>query len=253
VRARRLRRVRRPSRTRSSCRRLYSLMFRRPCWPARLRDRRGRPPRRGDDDAFRDDMKEAVQKHGRDEFPPGPLGRARAETCTYYVATGISPTTTVRARLQDLLVKLDQEASAGGKTRVYYLAVPPECVSGDRRGDRETAERERLDASDRREAVRPRSSRRAPPSLNTIAARATSRRTRSSGSTTTLGKETVQNMNALRFANGIFEPIWNRQFHRPRADHCRRVDRHRRPRGLLRALRRDSRHLPEPTCCSCSR
>jgi len=27
-----------------------------------------------------------------------------------------------------------------------------------------------------------------------------------------LGKETVQNMLALRFANGIFEPIWNRQF-----------------------------------------
>src|SRR5256884_1033994 len=27
-----------------------------------------------------------------------------------------------------------------------------------------------------------------------------------------LGKETVQNMMALRFANGIFEPIWNRQF-----------------------------------------
>jgi glucose-6-phosphate 1-dehydrogenase len=27
-----------------------------------------------------------------------------------------------------------------------------------------------------------------------------------------LGKETVQNVLALRFANGIFEPIWNRQF-----------------------------------------
>jgi glucose-6-phosphate 1-dehydrogenase len=27
-----------------------------------------------------------------------------------------------------------------------------------------------------------------------------------------LGKETVQNMLVLRFANGIFEPIWNRQF-----------------------------------------
>jgi glucose-6-phosphate 1-dehydrogenase len=27
-----------------------------------------------------------------------------------------------------------------------------------------------------------------------------------------LGKETVQNLLALRFANGIFEPIWNRQF-----------------------------------------
>src|SRR5207248_6072566 len=27
-----------------------------------------------------------------------------------------------------------------------------------------------------------------------------------------LGKETVQNLLALRFANGIFEPIWSRQF-----------------------------------------
>jgi glucose-6-phosphate 1-dehydrogenase len=27
-----------------------------------------------------------------------------------------------------------------------------------------------------------------------------------------LGKETVQNVMALRFANGIFEPVWNRQF-----------------------------------------
>ena len=27
-----------------------------------------------------------------------------------------------------------------------------------------------------------------------------------------LGKETVQNMLAFRFANGMFEPIWNRNF-----------------------------------------
>jgi len=27
-----------------------------------------------------------------------------------------------------------------------------------------------------------------------------------------LGKETVQNMLVFRFGNGIFEPIWNRQF-----------------------------------------
>ncbi len=27
-----------------------------------------------------------------------------------------------------------------------------------------------------------------------------------------LGKETVQNLMVFRFANGIFEPIWNRQY-----------------------------------------
>jgi glucose-6-phosphate 1-dehydrogenase len=34
-----------------------------------------------------------------------------------------------------------------------------------------------------------------------------------------LGKETVQNLLVFRFANGIFEPVWNRNLHRPRADH----------------------------------
>ena len=34
-----------------------------------------------------------------------------------------------------------------------------------------------------------------------------------------LGKETVQNIMALRFSNGIFEPLWNRFLHRARADH----------------------------------
>ena len=35
---------------------------------------------------------------------------------------------------------------------------------------------------------------------------------RSSGSTTTSGKETVQNLMALRFANALFEPVWNRNY-----------------------------------------
>ena len=61
-----------------------------------------------------------------------------------------------------------------------------------------------------------------------------------------LGKETVQNMLALRFANGIFEPIWNRQF----IDHVQITVAeslgHRGARRVLRAGRGDSRHLPEP-------
>ena len=34
-----------------------------------------------------------------------------------------------------------------------------------------------------------------------------------------LGKETVQNLMALRFANALFEPLWNAAQHRPCADH----------------------------------
>ena len=68
-----------------------------------------------------------------------------------------------------------------------------------------------------------------------------------------LGKETVQNMLALRFANGIFEPIWNRQF----IDHVQitvaeSIGIEGRA-GVLRAGRRDPRHLPEPPAPAASR
>ena len=61
-----------------------------------------------------------------------------------------------------------------------------------------------------------------------------------------LGKETVQNIMAFRFANGIFEPIWNRRY----VDHVQitvaetvGVEDARR---LLRERRRAARHGPEP-------
>ena len=61
-----------------------------------------------------------------------------------------------------------------------------------------------------------------------------------------LGKETVQNLLALRFANGIFEPLWNRKY----IDHVQitvaESGRRGGPRRLLRDGRRAARHDPEP-------
>ena len=61
-----------------------------------------------------------------------------------------------------------------------------------------------------------------------------------------LGKETVQNIMAFRFANGIFEPVWNRRY----IDHVQisvaetvGVER---PRKLFRSCRNAARHGAEP-------
>ncbi len=61
-----------------------------------------------------------------------------------------------------------------------------------------------------------------------------------------LGKETVQNILVLRFGNAIFEPLWNRQLRRPRADHGGRGPGRRVPRRLLRPVGGAARHRPEP-------
>ena len=59
-------------------------------------------------------------------------------------------------------------------------------------------------------------------------------------------------MLALRFANGIFEPIWNRQFVDHVRDHRRRVDRDRGPRGVLRVRPARSATCSRTTCSSWS-
>ena len=48
-----------------------------------------------------------------------------------------------------------------------------------------------------------------------------------------LGKETVQNLLALRFANSLFEPLWNTRAYRPCPDHRGGDRRAGRPRRLL--------------------
>jgi glucose-6-phosphate 1-dehydrogenase len=159
----------------------------------------------GDDDVFRNDMKEAVQKHARDEFRDD-VWNELAESM-HYVATDFADEGGEDA-LQKLLGRLDEERGLGGN-RVYYLAVPPPAFPTivDALGKRRTAKGwtrlivEKPFGHDLESARE----------LNALLWEHFEEN-EIFRIDHYLGKETVQNMLALRFANGIFEPIWNRQF-----------------------------------------
>jgi glucose-6-phosphate 1-dehydrogenase len=182
---------------------LYSLMLRR-LLPERFAII-GVARTEGDDEGFRNDMKEAVQQHARDEFRED-VWNELAQSM-HYIATDFADEGGEDA-LQDLLVRLDEERGLDGN-RVYYLAVPPPAFPtivdalGKRRS---TTGWTRLivekpfghDLQSARE-------------LNALLWEHFEER-EIFRIDHYLGKETVQNMLALRFANGIFEPIWNRQF-----------------------------------------
>ena len=157
------------------------------------------------DDEFRDRMKHAVQEFGRDEF--------RDETWDW-LAEGMRYVSTDFAddegqdRVVSALNELDEKRGTAGN-RVYYLAVPPDAIAtlvrelGERRSTegwtrlivekpfgRDLASAQELNEEIQRNFAEDEIFR-----IDHY-----------------LGKETVQNLLALRFANGIFEPIWNRQF-----------------------------------------
>jgi glucose-6-phosphate 1-dehydrogenase len=182
---------------------LYALMFRRLLPPRFVIV--GVARTEGDDDAFRGDMKDAVQKHARDEFRQDVWDELAQRM--HYVATDFADAGG-ESKLQDLLTKLDKEQELGGN-RVYYLAVPPPAFPTivDTLGKHRTA------TGWTRLIVEK------PFGHDLESARDLNRMLYEHFEESEifridhyLGKETVQNMNALRFANGIFEPIWNRQF-----------------------------------------
>jgi len=157
------------------------------------------------DDEFRERMKEAVQQFSRDEFRDDVW-----DTLTdgmRYIAADFSDHKELD-RLSAMMGEFDKQRGTGGN-RVYYLAIPPSAfetvveeighhsrATGWRRliiekpFGHDLASARHLNAVieehfDESEVFR----------IDHY-----------------LGKETVQNMLALRFANGIFEPVWNRQF-----------------------------------------
>jgi glucose-6-phosphate 1-dehydrogenase len=154
---------------------------------------------------FRERMREAVTEHARDEFREDVWQRL-AERLSYVAADfgvkdGEKP-------LAVALDELDRSAGTAGN-RVYYLAVPPKAIAAivTALGQARTASGwTRLivekpfgyDLASARE-------------LNDLVHEYFEEK-EIYRIDHYLGKETVQNMLVLRFANGIFEPIWNRVF-----------------------------------------
>jgi glucose-6-phosphate 1-dehydrogenase len=157
------------------------------------------------DDDFRERMKEAVQHYARDEFRQDVWDELAAgmRYCTLEFSDGGGEDDLTRT-----LREVDSERGTLGN-RVYYFAVPPSAIET---LVREIAARRESEGWVRLIIEKPfgydlASARH----LNALIAQnfAENEVFRIDHY---LGKETVQNMLALRFANGIFEPIWNRQF-----------------------------------------
>ncbi len=155
---------------------------------------------------FASAMRRAVKEHARDPYRTDVWESLAAGI--RYVQTDFADDRG-EDRVTDTLERLDREHGAG-RNRLHYLAVPPVAFEtvvreiGERRRARDGWTRlivEKPFGRDHASALE----------LDGILKRWF-------GEDEVfridhyLGKETVQNMLALRFANGIFEPIWNRQF-----------------------------------------
>jgi glucose-6-phosphate 1-dehydrogenase len=157
------------------------------------------------DDEFRERMKQAVKDHARDPFDDEVweklAGGMRYVTLDFADDKG-------EDELRDTLNELDKQQGTNGN-RVYYFAVPPAAIGTlvD-----EIAERRAAEGWVRLIIEKPFGHDLA--SAEELNARLKEHFAENEVFRIDhyLGKETVQNMLALRFANGIFEPIWNRQF-----------------------------------------
>jgi glucose-6-phosphate 1-dehydrogenase len=157
------------------------------------------------DDAFRSKMEESVKAFGRDEFRAdvwNPFAEGIRYVCTEFDSDPGED------QVVATLNELDEQRGTRGN-RVFYLAIPPDAIA---MLIKELGERRSATGWTRLIIEKPFGS-------DLASARDLNQELHGHFKEEEvfridhyLGKETVQNIAALRFANGIFEPIWNRQF-----------------------------------------
>ncbi len=162
-----------------------------------------------DDDTFRERLDAAVKEHGRREIDPG-LWAALRRNVRWVRGAFDEPE--AYARLRETLAEIRGEQGASG-CDLFYLACPPRFF-GDVATQLAAAGLAREEPGHARRLVVEK-----PFGRDLASARELNRHLRTvfdEGQIFRidhyLGKETVQNILAFRFANGIFEPIWNRRY-----------------------------------------
>jgi glucose-6-phosphate 1-dehydrogenase len=159
----------------------------------------------GSDEAFRKAMKEAVERHARDPFRQEVWDELSAGMRYFWLDDSDE---SIGESLDRALAEIDEQRGTNGN-RVYYFAVPPSAIASlvaKVAASRHSTGWSRLiiekpfghDLASARELTALIGEHFAEREIFRI--------------DHYLGKETVQNLLALRFANGIFEPVWNRQF-----------------------------------------
>ncbi|HEX7151706.1 MAG TPA: glucose-6-phosphate dehydrogenase [Thermoanaerobaculia bacterium] len=164
------------------------------------------------DESFRASMREAVEKHARAQPVDDAVWDNFAKGLFYVQGEFTEPEAYLRLRKR--LDEFDRTRGTGGR-RIFYLAVPPQFfpVISKLLGAEGLVNDPEMDGPytrviiekpfghDLKSAVE----------LNRVAV-STFRERQVFRIDHYLGKETVQNLLVLRFANGIFEPFWNRQY-----------------------------------------
>lgn len=169
----------------------------------------GRKPMRDED--FRTAVREGVEKFSRRPLQDEPW--ARFARRLFYVEGSIDTADLFRA-LRGRLEELERDLRLPAN-RIFYLAIPPSSFAGVAEGLRDAG----LVLPPHSAAGYSRLIIEKPIGHDLASARAINEAVGKIFSESQifridhyLGKETVQNLLAIRFANGIFEPIWNHKY-----------------------------------------